>query len=517
MSLKPAIAHTQTRLAGALVALVLLLGPATVPAQLSQEEMEALDRRITEYDAVDPLENPERRAVFVLTAYSKTNFFIDHEGHYRGFEYDIVKGYEEFINRGKKKASERYHLVFIPMQFEDILPALAAGRGHMAAANFTITEERARSVDFADPYLPSVDEIVITHRNGPSIETVDDLAGRSVYVLAGSSYVESLKALNERLIGEGREPVQIVEADPDLGQSEIFELIDSGIVDLSVADNHIATAWSQIFKNLVLKPDVAVSSGGRIAWPIRKDLPKFKASVNAYVKEIEKGTLKGNMAFNSYYKSRRWLKNPLDPNELGKLEKVVSFMKQYSEHYGWDWIAIAAQAYQESQLDQSKVSPAGAVGIMQLLPSTASQKPIKIEDITKVENNIHAGVKYLSFLRRHYFDEPDMSPAARVDFSWAAYNAGPTRIQRLRRRAKERGYDPNQWFNNVEHMAAESIGRETVDYVARINKYYIAYKFALERQERLLSLRQEQAEKAELARHEKALQAWRQSYSQRSD
>ena len=286
-----------------------------------------------------------------------------------------------------------------------------------------------------------------------------------------------------------------------------------GAVELTVADEHIANVWSPIFPKLVLKSEIAINRGGSIAWAIRKNAPVFKASVNSYVKEIKKGTLKGNIAFNNYYKSRRWVKNPLDPTELAKLDKVVKHMKRYAERYSWDWIAVAAQAYQESALDNRKVSPAGAVGIMQLLPSTASQKTINVKNIRAVENNIHAGIKYLDFIRKNYFSDPAIALGARIDFSWAAYNAGPARIQRLRKRAAKRGYDPNTWFYNVEHMASESIGRETVDYVANINKYYIAYKFALERQERRLRLREEQAEKAELAKHRKALEAWRRSYS----
>ena len=93
-------------------------------------------------------------------------------------------------------------------------------------------------------------------------------------------------------------------------------------------------------------------------------------------------------------------------------------------------------------------------------------------------------MKYLSFVRKHYFSDPEIAPADRIDFSWAAYNAGPTRIQKLRRKAEKRGYDPNKWFNNVEHLASETIGRETVDYVINVNKYYVVYKFALERRER---------------------------------
>ncbi len=500
-------------LACSLVTTVLLLGSGTAVGQLSDEELKALDERITTPHFGEPLTDSESRSIYVLTVYNKTNFFIDAKGRYRGFEYDILKGYEEFINRGRKKASERYYLVFIPMRFEDILPALAEGRGDIAAANLTVTDERAKVVDFVEPYLPNVNEIVITSRDGPAIDSIDDLAGRSLYVLAGSSYVEHLKALNDSFVSEGKKPMAIIEAKADFDHADILELVDSGVVELTVADEHIAKVWLSIFPNIVLKSDVVVSSGGSIAWAVRKNIPEFMASVNSYVKKIKKGTLKGNMAFDNYYKSRRWVRNPLDPNELSKLDSVVKYMKQYGERYSWDWIAVAAQAYQESALVHSKVSPAGAIGIMQVLPSTASQRPIYIKDISSIENNIHAGVKYLNFIRRHYFSDPAISVVDRVDFSWAAYNAGPTRIQKLRKRAAKRGYDPNKWFNNVEHMASESIGRETVDYVANVNKYYIAYKFAIERQEQRLSLRQQRAQQAELAKHEKALQAWKQSYS----
>ena len=113
---------------------------------------------------------------------------------------------------------------------------------------------------------------------------------------------------------------------------------------------------------------------------------------------------------------------------------------------------------------------------MQVLPRTASYKSVDIKDVHLLENNIHAGVKYLHFLRERYFSSPDIEPASRVNLSWAAYNAGPAKINKLRKIAQKRGFDPNKWFFNVEKIAAEVIGRETVEYVANINKYYVAYK-----------------------------------------
>jgi membrane-bound lytic murein transglycosylase MltF len=139
---------------------------------------------------------------------------------------------------------------------------------------------------------------------------------------------------------------------------------------------------------------------------------------------------------------------------------------------------VMAQGYQESELNQNRKSPRGALGVMQLLPSTA--KSVGFSDIRTARNNIAAGVAYLDWIRKNYFNEPDIPAEARVDFSLAAYNAGPLRIQSLRHEAKKRGLNPNLWFNNVERVALDKIGEEPVRYVSNINRYYIAYRMSHE-------------------------------------
>jgi membrane-bound lytic murein transglycosylase MltF len=117
---------------------------------------------------------------------------------------------------------------------------------------------------------------------------------------------------------------------------------------------------------------------------------------------------------------------------------------------------------------------------MQVMPKTGAE--LKVGDISQLEPNIHAGVKYMRFMiDRYYADEP-MDDLNKALFAFASYNAGPARIRQLRAKASERGLDPNKWFNNVEIVASESIGRETVQYVANIYKYYLAYQMALEQQ-----------------------------------
>jgi membrane-bound lytic murein transglycosylase MltF len=137
---------------------------------------------------------------------------------------------------------------------------------------------------------------------------------------------------------------------------------------------------------------------------------------------------------------------------------------------------IAAQGYQESRLDQSKRSPAGAIGIMQLMPATATDPNVDIPEIEIAERNIEAGMKYLRHLRSEYFDDPAISSFDQTCFAFAAYNAGPGNIRKARARAATMGLDANIWFGNVEVAAGRTISREPVAYVRNILKYYTSYR-----------------------------------------
>ena len=419
----------------------------------------------------------KRGTIRVLTSFSKTNFFFVMREP-AGFEYELLQGYEKYLNRSRKKHARGVHLVFIPTPFDRLLKDLAAGRGDIAAAGLTITPQRQRKVNFTSPYLSDVDEVVVLNRKVKGVKRLEDLAGRMVYVRKGSSYVQHLRDLNRKLTAGGKKAIRIKESDSHLATEDILEMVNAGVVKISVADRHIAAAWAEVLPNIAVRKKLAINTGGRIAWAVRKNNPKLRASLNAYVGKHKSGTTVGNVLFKRYYQNSKLIQNPLTKNEQRKLNRFMALFKKYGTRYGFDYLAIAAQAYQESGLDHKKKSHAGAVGIMQVRPQTARDKAVGIRNIEKLEDNIHAGVKYLAYLRKTYFDDPKMSPADRVFFSWAAYNAGPTKIAKLRGKGARMGVDPNKWFFNVENVAARFIGRETVDYVASINKYYVAYRLA---------------------------------------
>ncbi len=417
----------------------------------------------------------ERHRVRVLISHNKTNVFIVKRQR-RGFEYELLQQYEKYLNKKLTRRQIRTDLVYIPVPFNHLFPGLLQGEGDIAAAGLTITPERLEQAVFTDPLLSGVDEIVVASRKVKGLDTVEDLSGRKVFVLRGNSYVQHLRKLNARFRSEWKRPIKIMDTSENLQTEDILEMVNAGIVDLSVADRHIAEIWSTILTEMVLRHDVKVNAGGRIAWAVRDANPELLRSLNAFIEKNKMGTFIGNVLFRRYYKDTRWIKNPLTERERKKLDIFTLLFRKYSDRFGFDWRAIAAQAYQESGLDHGKRSSRGAIGIKQVLPTTAADPAVNIPNIRNLENNIHAGVKYMSILREKYFSAPEINPEDRTFFSLAAYNAGPTKVKKLRKRAKRMGLDPNRWFLNVERAALQVIGQETVQYVANIHKYYVAYK-----------------------------------------
>ncbi len=416
----------------------------------------------------------KRGVIRVLVTYKKTEYFVV-KGQQRGFEYELMEQYERAVNKGRKKGQPHIDIVYIPVPFERLIPSLIKGRGDVAAAGLTVTPARREKVAFTIPYVTDVSEVVVTHKSNTSIRSLNDLSGRIVYVLSGSSYVQHLARLSKRFKAEGKAPIYIVESDAYLATEDILELVNAGIVDVTVADNHIAELWANVLPDIVVHKDIAVNTSGQIAWAVRKNNPKLLKNLNSFLKNHRKGTTLGNVLFKRYYENTRWIANPLSDTAQEKLEKYNALFQRYAEEYDFDWLLIAALAFQESRLNPNKKSHRGAVGIMQVKPSTAKDKNIGIKNVTKLENNIHAGVKYLAFLRDRYFTTPEIKRAASIHFSLAAYNAGPARVREMRAKAKKMGLDPNVWFRNVERAAQQMVGSETTRYVANVYKYYLAY------------------------------------------
>jgi membrane-bound lytic murein transglycosylase MltF len=418
----------------------------------------------------------KRRMIRVLTPYSKTHYFIDRAVQ-RGVTHDALKLFEDELNTRRKTGNLRIHVVFVPTSRDKLQAALLEGRGDIIAANITQTPERERLADFAMPTYTNVKELVVTGPGARPITTTDDLAGQTVHVRQVSAYRESLDALNVSLKQQGKAPVDI-QFLPDLLEDEdILEMVNAGLVKITVVDDHIATFWKQIFTGLTVHDQAAVRTGGGVAMAMRKGSPQLKAELDAFVKTHGKGTAFGNITLRRYLQNTQYAKGATSEAEIKKFSTIVEFFRKYGDKYDVDWLLMAAQGYQESGLDQNVKSKVGAVGVMQVMPATG--KDMNVGDISQLEPNIHAGVKYIRYVIDQYFKDAPMDRLNKGLFAFASYNAGPARVRQLRGEAQKTGLDPNVWFNNVERIAAQRIGRETVQYVSNIYKYYVAYQLAM--------------------------------------
>ncbi len=422
----------------------------------------------------DLSELKERRIIRALVVYSKTGFFV-HKGSIRGLEVEYLKQYEKLLNKGIKKEAEKIHIVYIPVSFDQLIPSLLAGKGDIAAAMLTITEERQKQVSFATGGERKVNELIVTHKNSLTLNSLEDLAGKTIYVEKGSSYVEHLKSLNQELVAKKLPAIIIREAAEYLTSEDILEMVNAGVITITVVDDFEARQWAKVLPDIMVREDLVVNEGGMIGWAVRKDNPELQQDLNKAAQTIKQGTKLGNALFNRFYKNTRWIKHPGIASERQKFGRFVHLFKKYGKKYNFDHLALIAQAYHESGLNQKAVSHMGAIGIMQILPSTARDPAINIPKIEKLEDNIHAGSKYLNHLRKYYFSDPAISKFDQMVFSWAAYNAGPGNVRKMRRLTEKMGLDKNLWFKNVEIACGRIIGTETVRYVANIYKYYQAY------------------------------------------
>ena len=430
----------------------------------------------------------DTRTIRVLVHYSRTKFFVA-SGVARGFEHDLMKEFEAHYNKRKTKRVSKIPVIFIPVRFEELIPKLVAGQGDVAAGLLTVTDARAKRVKFTLPYIRNVAEVVIAHADAPPIRDVKELSGRKIHVLRGSSFAERLKALNRRR-GYFEHAVDIVEMPPGASTEDLLEMVNAGIFQYTAADDFMGRLWTKVLPMLRVM-DARLSEGNDIAWAVRYGNPKLLAALNDFIDEGKDQLPKRAAELHQrYFQNIKLLKNNLDPNVVGRKRDLAPHFQVSSKRYRFDWLFMMAQGFQESGLNQSARSPVGAVGVMQLLPSTGKDMGHHDVDVN-AQSNIEAGAKYMRLLITHFINEPGLPPAVRFDFALAAYNAGPGRIQQMRKLAKERGLDPNRWFHNVERVTLEKVGEEPVQYVVNIHRYYTAYKLSGELQAELNTMQQE--------------------------
>ena len=424
----------------------------------------------------------ERRVLRVVVPYGGYQFYYD-QGAPKGAVYELLRKLEAHLNEQLGRRHIRVYVAAIPMSRDLMFSALLGGNADLIAADLTETDRRKLVADFTRPLLTDIDEIVVSGPESAPVASLDDLSGREIFVRASSSYHEHLIELAADFEKRGLEAPKVVLADELLEAHDILEMVNAGLVDLTVVDDYKAEFWSSVFPRLTLHRELTIHTGGQVSWAYRRGSPELAALLKGFMRKYGKGTLVGNDTYARYLSdAERVHCAPRGQDETRALELETAF-RNSAEEFDLDWLMIAAQAFQESRFRQNRRSPAGAVGIMQIKPSTAADPNVGIPDISTIGNNVRAGSKYLRFVIDRYFSGDDIDEINRWLFGLAAYNAGPARITRLRREAAAEGYDPNVWFDNVEIIAGRRIGRETVTYVGNIYKYYVGYQMVQKREQ----------------------------------
>ena len=424
----------------------------------------------------------ERRVIRVLAPFSRTLYFND-RGRERGVTADTVRDFERFVNKtyADRLGNRPITVVMIPTTRDRLLPGLNEGIGDIAAGNLTVTADRLKQVDFVTAHaMKPTRELVLTGPKSPALSTLDDLSGKTVNVRRHSSYYESLIALNSRFQKAGKPPMRIVLLPEALEDEDAMEMLNAGLLQILIVDDWKARTWAQVLPQIKVHENIAVREGGVIGWAIRKNSPQLQAVISSFYEKFIRKQNVAEVRLKQYMQGIKQIHNNAESVELKRFRQTLALFEKYGKQYDFDPLMLAAQGFQESQLNQNAKSSVGAVGIMQLMPATGRE--LNVGDIKVTQSNIHAGAKYLDQLMTRYFKDAHFSAVDRPLFAFASYNAGPGNIAKMRKEAAARGLNPDVWFNNVEIVVAEKIGIETTTYVRNIYKYYASYYLLKEAQ-----------------------------------
>ena len=420
----------------------------------------------------------KKRTIKVLVVNHPAYYFI-YQSRPRGLAYDMMREYEKHLNNKHFKDTKlKLNILFIPVPSSQIINLLEQGYGDIAIGPLMTPLRQQNQVTHTEPIYKDHQLLLVSHQSTTEYKDVKQLSGKEVWIRRNSIYHQQLQHINQQLFHLNKPPIYINIVTDELEDLDMLDMVDNNKIFMTMISTHSLRLWKRLYKNITVHTELAVGSRIPSTWAVRNQTPKLTTSLNQFINKHKKGTKIGNILHRRYLVRHPWLKKIIHQQFEQRYLETEQIIKKYAKQYQFDWQLILAQAYQESRLNQKAISHRGAVGVMQVLPSTANEPYINIKNINKMDSNIHAGVKYLHFMQQRYFNHDKITQFDALLLSFAAYNAGPTKLIRLRKRALKEGLNPNIWFNHVEKIAAEVIGRETVDYVNNIYKFYITHLLA---------------------------------------
>ena len=387
-----------------------------------------------------------------------------------GFEYEMAQAFAEYLGvRLQVKVVDRW---------KDMRAALNNGSAAFIAASMPIIPKWQAEVAFSDGYMEVAQEI-IAHRKNANIKNAADLAGRTVDVRKGTAYQLRLMELKDQGIDLD------IRLHDDLPTEELIQKVADGEIDFTIAHSNIILINRRSFPGIV--PTGSINDHMHLGWAVYPKATELLKQINAFLKEIKKSG-KFDLIYNKYYGDTK----DFDYVDLAafhrrlkdRLSRYSPFIKAAAKKNGFDWRLIAAQIYQESHLNPWAKSQAGAMGLMQILPTTG--RSLGVPDLFDPVQNINAGVQHLKNLFEQF---ESASGQDRVLISLAAYNIGEGHIHDARQLAKKKGLDPNKWESLSKTLPLLQLkkyykhakygfcrGTEPIRYIKQILIYYDVLK-----------------------------------------
>ena len=416
----------------------------------------------------------------VATLYSPTSYFIYKEEP-MGYEYELIKQFTK--DKGIKLE------LIIAQNFNSLFELLASNCVDLIAYDIPITAEYKSKITPCGEEKINYQVLVQSKtKNTTLISDVTELIGKQVYVEKNTKYQHRIENLNKELGGG----VEIHPIDKDtLITEELIQMVAQNIIPLTIVDSDIAQLNRTYYKNIDISLKISLEQ--RSSWGVRNNQKWLADSINSWFTKKQKANDYKDI-HKRYFEISK-INERIESNKImigkNKISLYDDIFKKYAKEIGWDWRLLAAQAYTESGFDTTAVSWAGARGIMQLMPRTATSFGLPIDKISNPELNIKTAVKAIKSIDNSLKSKIN-DPTERIKFILAAYNSGIAHVYDAIALASKYGKHPDIWSDNVrEYILLKSRpeyyndpivkygyfrGNQTVEYVDKVLRIYKIYQ-----------------------------------------
>jgi membrane-bound lytic murein transglycosylase F len=395
-----------------------------------------LTRHTRERYTGDLDEIKKRGVLRILTRNNSSAYFIS-KGQQYGFQFELAQALAKEL--GVRLA------VVVPPSRDNLIQALEDGEGDLIAAGMTVTGERGERVSFTYPVLESP-RVLVTHPLiVKQLEQPEHAAQFAIHLNFNSTTLSDARAL-EKKIGL---PLSLFGVEGGIEMEDMLARVASGEYEATIVDRDIfeleRASGVEIFARIELDGPHAK------AWAVRKSSPVLRDRADKFLRREHKTGLI-RILHNKYFvlgsRATRVARDPeLRADEEGRLSPFDELFKKEAAANELDWRLLVAVAHTESKLDAEAKSPFGAIGLMQVLPSTGQE--LGVADVTKPEDNIRAGARYIRKLIDAFGGE-GLEERQQIRFALASYNVGLGHVRDARVLAEQTGKDKNRWFGNVE-------------------------------------------------------------------